>query len=346
MGNITINTDALKSAREWKRHKVQDGSNVYRILPPFGSVEVHNNYPYRKWSIAWLIDPKRGSRMPFATPLTDGEEDCPVKEYQDALREYIDNKKAMLKAEGMSDLDIKDALKPLHEVQWNVKVQHVYAYNACDKSGNVGLLEIKSTAHKSMKKKMMEYIEKYGQDPTSLGSDLKTDSGVWFNIKKEGIGKNTEYSVDFAKTQFKDADGDLTFKNDRTPLAEAVADGYKDQGYDLNAIYRRKSYDELKEVLAHNLALIAEDTPEAVLPGFEVGAAVSAPALAVKEEVIVKSKAPVNLNLSDSDDDDDDAPVAKSKPAPAVAAPVAAPVAAAPADMDDIKNFADSILGD
>jgi len=338
MGEILINQKSLKTAREWKRHKIQDGSNVYRILPPFGDVEVHDNYPYRKWSVAWLIDPKKGSRMPFATPLTDGDEACPVKEYQDALREYIEGRKAMLKAEGMTDLDIKDALKSLHEVQWNVKVQHMYAYNACDKSGNVGLLEIKSTAHKAMKKMMSEYITKYGQDPTSLGSDIKEDSGVWFNIKKDGVGKNTEYSVGFATISSKDNDGELVFKNDRTPLPNAVVEGYNQLGYDLNSVYRRKTYSELKDILAYNLSLIAEDCPEAVLPGFDEFTSVTEQEPTKEQrndEVITKSTRKFVLNL---DDDEDTGPstVDSNDDVRNVAS----------SDMDDIKNFADSILGD
>lgn len=336
MGKILINQNSLKTSREWKRHKVQDGSNVYRILPPFGDVEVHNNYPYRKWSVAWLVDPKRGSRMPFATPLTDGEENCPVKEYQEALKKFIEKKKAMLQAEGVSDLQIKDLLKTLHDVQWNIKVQHMYAYNACDKSGNVGLLEIKSTAHKAMKKKMSEYIEKYGQDPTSLNFNLKEDSGVWFNIKKDGIGKNTEYSVDFATTQSKGDDGDIVFKSDRTPLPEQVVEGYSDQGYDLNSIYRRKDYDELKEILAHNLELIAEDCPEALLPGF--GASQTNLTEEINDEQPTRAsttKRAVNLNLGD----DEDTVTTTSSTSSST-------VTVTTGDMDDIKNFADAILGD
>ncbi len=33
---IKLNMDALKSNKEWIRHKVKSGSNVFRILPPFG----------------------------------------------------------------------------------------------------------------------------------------------------------------------------------------------------------------------------------------------------------------------------------------------------------------------
>ena len=43
---IKINLDSLKTRREWRRHKVKDGHNVFRILPPFG--EKSNGFPYKK----------------------------------------------------------------------------------------------------------------------------------------------------------------------------------------------------------------------------------------------------------------------------------------------------------
>ena len=59
---IKINLDSLKSRREWKRHKVKDGHNVFRILPPFG--EASNGYPYRKWQIIWgLADLETGRKI-------------------------------------------------------------------------------------------------------------------------------------------------------------------------------------------------------------------------------------------------------------------------------------------
>ena len=43
MADIKVNTDALKPTRTWVRHKIKDGVNTYRILPPFG--EENNGYP-------------------------------------------------------------------------------------------------------------------------------------------------------------------------------------------------------------------------------------------------------------------------------------------------------------
>lgn len=363
MGRITINMDSLKSSRDWVRHKVNEGSNIFRILPPFGNLEQHNNYPYRRWSIAWLLDPKSNKRRPFATPLTDGET-CPVQEYCDALNTVIEDKKNQLKAEGYSDADIKVELEGLRSVQWNMRLQHVYAYNACDQAGTVGILELKSTAHKAMKKMMNQYIKEHGQDPTSLGCE-DDDSGVWFNISKEGKGKDTEYSVSFNQTRQK-MNGQLVKIDDRSSLPEHVISNYESLAYDLSSIYIRKNYDELKSILMFNLALIAQEIPEAAFEGYEIeGIDVKPGTSTLKkssnseaDEAPFSTKKPaskVTLNLGNDDDEDETPPVRKTatpvaKPA-AVAKPVAQPVkrAVAPVQVfedNELDALTAEILGD
>lgn len=355
MAKITINMDSLKSGRDWVRHKVNDGSNIYRILPPFGDPSVHNNYPYRRWSVSWLQDPKSGKRKPFATPLTEGEA-CPVQEYNDALNKHIEARIHTLKSEGYSDADLKVEMEGLRSVQWNMRLQHVYAYNACDQSGSVGLLELKSTGHKAMKKMMNQYIKDYGQDPTSLGSD-ETDSGVWFNIAKEGKGKDTEYSVAFHQTRQK-MNGQLVKIDDRTALPENVVANYESLAYDLNSIYTRKNYDDLKEILMFNIALLAEEVPEAAFGEYAVDGvesqAVVKKAPTVTEPVAKKGTAKVTLNLDDDDGDDTPAPARKAQPAPTAAKPaVVAQPAKKPAlaksfdsDDDELSALTAEILGD
>jgi hypothetical protein len=367
MGKITINMDSLKSSRDWVRHKVNDGANIFRILPPFGDPDQHNNYPYRRWSIAWLQDPKSGKRRPFATPMTDGET-CPVQEYCDALNTYIEDRKSQLKSEGYSDGDTKAELEGLRSVQWNMRLQHVYAYNACDQAGTVGILELKSTAHKAMKKMMNTYIKDYGQDPTSLGS-ADDDSGVWFNISKEGKGKDTEYSVAFHQTRQK-MNGQLVKIDDRTALPEHVVSNYESLAYDLGSIYLRKNYDELSSILLFNIALIAQEVPEATLGTYDIsnvdvktGATVLKKTSSTTEEEEVqaapvkKAAAPkVTLNLGDDDDSDDEptparksAPVAKAAPAPVRTAPAQQVKKSAPVqsyDDDELSALTAEILGD
>lgn len=365
MGRITINLDSLKSSRDWVRHKVNDGANIFRVLPPFGDPEVHNNYPYRKWSIVWLQDPKSGKRRPFATPMTDGEK-CPVQEYNDALNVYIEERKDQLKTEGYSDNDIKAELEGLRSVQWNMRLQHFYAYNACDQAGSVGILELKSTAHKAMKKAMNQYIKDYGQDPTSLNFE-EDDSGVWFNISKDGKGKETEYGVTCHQTRQK-MNGQIVKIDDRTALPEHVVSNYESLAYNLNSIYQRKTYDELYSMLLFNLALIAQEVPEAVLPGYDIsdvnvkaGTTILQETSEDEEETPVvkttkKSAAKVTLNVDDEDEDETPvrkAPTATVKTTPVVAKPAKiapltkkAPVKTQAFDDDELSALTSEILGD
>lgn len=356
MGKITINQDSLKTRRDWKRHQVNPGANVFRILPPFGEVEVHNNYPFRKWSTTWLVDPRNGKRRPFATPQTDGEKTDPVREYSETLKVFIEKTKAALKAKNLSDEQISKRMKGLNEIAWQVRVQHTYVYNACDKSGEVGLLELKSTAHKGLKKMMSQYIKEYGQDPTSLNSDLKDDSGVWFNITKEGEGKETTYGVTFNQTKKKTADGEVIKVDDRSPLSDNIVENFADLGYDLNSVYTRKTYEELKDILLYNLAILAKETPECVLEGYDISdidlsalegdqapAAEEAAAEEVEEAPVAKKANNVKIRLDDADDVDDDAPVAKKVSAPVAAAAGKKANGAVP---KDILAMADDILGE
>jgi hypothetical protein len=350
MAKITINMDSLKSGRDYVRHKINDGSNIYRILPPHGDTSVHNNYPYRRWSTVWLNDPKTNKPRPFATPLMDGK-DCPIKEYGDALTARIEQIKNKLTSEGYSDSEIKTELEGLRKIQWSLKVNYTYVYNACDQAGTVGILELKPTAHKSMKKMMNLFITENSQDPTTLGAS-SDEYGVWFNILKEGQKKDTEYSVAFHQTKEK-RDGRLVKIDDTSPLPDNVIENYDSLAYDLNAVYTRKTYADLKTLLLYNLSLVAQDVPEAILPGYEIEDANETVTKSVPVKTLPTLKsAPVTkvaLNLRDEDDEDDGIPFGGSTKRSAAPVPVSAPtrkVVAKFEDDDELNRLTNEILGD
>lgn len=260
---IKINLDSLKTRREWKRHKVKDGSNVYRILPPFG--EASNGYPYRKWQIIWgLQDPESGRARPFASSMTS-EKRCPVTEYVTELKKKAEVLKSQMAAAGVDEETQKNRLGTLNKLISDLNPKTVYIYNAADKSGDVGLLELKSTAQKKMKAEMSQYIQDYNQDPTSLNSE-DTDSGLWFNITRAGLGRDTEYDVKKMQIKTKNpTTGKISFEDDRSPLPDAVVENYNNLAYDLNSVYQVKTYDELAEVLAANMESLIELCPDADL---------------------------------------------------------------------------------
>lgn len=331
MANIKINLDSLKTRREWKRHKVKDGHNVFRILPPFG--EASNGYPYRKWQIIWgLIDPASGRPRPFASSMTS-EKKCPVSEYVQNLKKKAENLKSQLQAAGVSEEDQKTRLGALNKLISDLNPKTVYIYNAADRSGEVGLLEVKSTAQKKLKAEMAQYIQDYNQDPTSLNSE-DTDSGVWFDFIRSGMGRDTEYDVKKVAIKTKNpTTGKVTFEDDRSPLPDAVVENYDNLAYDLTAVYQVKSYDELAEILEANMESIIELCPDADLGASTVAVKTAAPAAKPAAAKPAGTK-PVTLKMDDVEEDEEET----------VSAPVRATTKASAAVDDDFLAEADALL--
>jgi hypothetical protein len=336
---IKLNLDSLKSRKEWKRHKVKDGHNIYRILPPFG--ENSNGYPYRKWQIIWgLTDPESGRSRPFASSMTS-EKRCPITEFVYSLKARAETMTAELKAAGTSEDETKARLKDLQDLISNMIPKTVYVYNATDKAGEVGLLELKSTAHKDMKTKMNEYINDYNQDPTSLNS-ADDDAGVWFDVirsNETGKFRDTKYEVKKVQTKVKGTNGAVSFVDDRSPLPDSIVENYENMAYDLSAIYQTKTYDELQAVLDANLPGIIELVPDADLsvePSLlPLTHALEKAAATPKSIPTAKPAGASKVALKLSDDDDNDATPVATKPS-TKSAPAAA--------VDDFMAEADAIL--
>ena len=365
MANIRLNTDSLRERKEWKRHKVNDGDNVFRILPPFG--EASNGYPYHRWVIAWLADPNTGRRRPYASPYSFGEKTCPVSEFCSLIEKKRDDIGAQisvsLKEKGLTEEQIKvklqEKLKIFNETLFALKPKAVFIYNACNKSGELGLLELKKTAHDAMKKQMMQYVKDYNQDPTSLNSE-PDDSGVWFNVKRTGRNKETEYSVEKRQVKIRDQQtGRTSWADDQEALSENIVENFNDIGYDLTSIYKRIAYDDLKEALLANLAEVYKDNPILMVPGFEIEGLEDEPIeeerdeepvkpAPVKQVAPVKQAAPVKKVTTKFEMDSDDIDDVEEAPAPktVVRQPVAAvkPQKQRSADNDAIFDYAEKLL--
>lgn len=299
MAKISINMESLKSQREFKRHKINPGTSVFRILPPFGTD--HKGYPFRKWMLVWgLVDPNSGRMRPFVSTLSNLNK-CPVFEYARDLQALAEE----MKVSGAS----KDEMKFINELIGRIRPKTSFFYNAVDLSGQVGVLEIKKTAHDKLKKLMNEYIRDYNQDPTSLNS-AEDDSGVWFEFSRTGEGFDTEYDVKKHQTKSK-INGQVAFVDNRAPLPESVSTNYEQLAYDIHSLYSTGTYEELEEILLANIK--AWNLPPKYLCGRNIGG-VSAIAVAASsgqaqqpasfhEKAPVKKPAPA-LNLSEEDDVD------------------------------------------
>lgn len=318
---IKLNLDSLKSRKEWKRHKVADGHNVYRVLPPFG--ENSNGYPYRKWQVIWgLVDPESGRARPYAD-TTIAEKRSPIVEFLNELKARAETMGAQLTAAGTNPDEVEDRLKGLNQLISDLSPRTSYIYNAANKAGEVGLLELKATAHKDMKTRMNEYIQDYNQDPTSLNS-ADDDSGVWFDVVRSnetGKFRDTKYEVKKVQTRVKGAGNTFSYVDDRSPLADSIVENYENLAYDLSAIYQQKTYDELKAILDANMPRLVELCPDADLSVEPTLAplahALEKAATAVTSTKSTTVKTGASKVTTRLDDEDDEAPTQKATKAPA-----------------------------
>lgn len=356
-GNMKVNMKAFEDRKEIKRHKINDGENTFRILPPHG--EESEGYPYRRWVIAWLADPETGRNRPYASPWSFGEKECPVGEYAKALQDKRENLEKKLGVKDLSKEEIKEKLKPITDILWKIKPKSSFFYNAINQAGEVGVLELKKSAHDDLKKAMKEYIADYNQDPTSLNSEAD-DSGVWFKIKKSGIGMNTEYSAEKSQIKVKDpTTGKMMYQDNQAELPASVVENYEDLASDLFKLYRQSSYDTLKAVLISNLSLLhssflkefGKNGADLIkIEGFEFESSSSddeeeepapakVPVKAKQVQAVAKRPMP---NLSDDEDEEEDVFVQpkKSQPAASFSKPKPKPTVA----DDDLFDMADDIL--
>lgn len=332
MANISINLDSLnpKSFKKTVRHKIKDGTSIFRFLPPLGSES--NGYPYCKWNVIWgLTDPNTGRERPFASPSTY-EGQCPVFDYLELLRQKVEAEKMVLMSKGMSEDKVKEKQEKINKFISQIRPKTVYCYNASDKSGTIGVVELKSTAHKDVLKVMNQYIKDYNQDPTSLNSAV-TDSGVWMKIVREGSGFDTKYSAAKNQAMIKDpATGVPSYQDDRSPLAQNISENYAELGYNLATLYQKNTYDELKDILIANLVKIADDMPEVLVSGFGLEEAQSG---TFSAPVAIKGSGAVNLKLGSADEVEDE-PSTPAKPV--------GKQAVGPSDSEDLLAMADKLF--
>lgn len=234
MANIGLNMDAYKDKKVIKRHKIADGENVYRILPP-NSPDL-NGVPFVYYASVWGLKTKSGKSIPYADPS------CFNEDRKSPIYDFFKENEAAIK----SLTESKDTPKPVKDFIENIKPKKSYMYNAVNKKGEVGLLEIKTTAHQALKKAFIKYIQDFAQDPTSLSS-TDEDSGVWFCFTREGTGRDTEYKVDVNMVKVKQ-NGRILMDFDRGPdaaLPQSVLDNWESQAYNLKEdCFIKKTYGE------------------------------------------------------------------------------------------------------
>lgn len=172
--------------------KIKDGDNIYRILPPLGSMAKEGKWN-RFISVEWGYRDLKGNNRPFQdvrvvnyrTGMVEVESAAHLKR-EEVSREYkqvVD----LYKSGKASQNDVAEAKKRTEQFNLDKK----YYLNAINLKGEIVLLKIGHKAKQGLDLEIKKLRDK-GVDPLSL------DNGRFFNINRTGTGLSTIYGVTVA----------------------------------------------------------------------------------------------------------------------------------------------------
>jgi hypothetical protein len=332
--SLSFNVGALEAKPSSDLETVQEGTNFYRLLPPYGTN--HKGFPWAFHAVHWGFNDSEGNQVPVRCSY-DKEKFCPV------CAAVWDAEKEM---EQFPKEDESEAKKDLENFINKYRADKAFYLNAVTADGMVKKLKLKpiyitgkrgggGKSEGQLIQKLKEAINNLKFDPIGL------DTGCWFKFTKTGKMLSTDYTVDFKRSNRKEGNR-IIEEIDVTPLNEQFAElyeaikaqlsGAKGPMFDVHTLYPIRSSVELKRYLAgepvpgrvrsSGVASLSLGQLEDVSAALAEAPAVTAPA-AVSEAVQVT--APV------------EAPVA---PVVAVAAPVEtkAPVQAPTSVLEKIAQ--------
>lgn len=219
-----------------KRFYLQNGSNMFRVLPPVKTLAEKNKIA-QYWSIIWLTDTQNRKR-PVSSVLRKqkGEilQDDPVLTRYEQMQAELN---AAMQS-GAPEVQIQ----VLKENIKRIMPKKFYAVNVLSASGELGVLELPYTSYQNFENRLRELYAQ-GIDAVGVGAD----KGIFFDFKrlKDERGK-TVYPVDVATKTTKDQSGNFVVTYIRSPLSEEEAASLASRAEDLTQLFTEYSYEAMQ----------------------------------------------------------------------------------------------------
>lgn len=197
MTDLSFDLDAILNrgkGRFKKSETLKQGTSHYRILP---SIFPTTRQISRFWAVHWLLGPNGKKLQAQCTKYLEGV--CPI------CNTHAETEEEIKRAKANGDDALLEKLKKAEE--HFRPSRHVY-YNALNSANEVVVLKLSSTVSKQLEVRLVEAARDKGFDAISL------TSGVWFEFKKNGIGRDS-VMVDYKR----DPKTDL---RDHTPIPDEI----------------------------------------------------------------------------------------------------------------------------
>jgi len=227
-----------------KRFKIDDGDNIYRILPPMGSLAKKGKWS-QYYSVVWGYANKEGKKRPFSdcrqinykTKMVDVESAAYLK-LQKLKSVLASLKEKQKNGENVSP----DLIKKSDEMIRNFNIENKHFINVINLKGEIGVLKIGAKAKKLLEEEIKKLTSR-SIDPLSL------DNGRFFNIFRSGRGNETVYQVTVHK-QIKMSE---TGEEMETPVVhkidQAIISRLDSEAFDLGSLYPKADEDQVKAIV-------------------------------------------------------------------------------------------------
>jgi hypothetical protein len=234
-------------------YKIGDGSNLYRILPPCGTLAAKGQWASRYESIHWGYKGSSGRMRVFRCPLETKNQgkgkpklvikacaECDLIAQRDA--DYKKRLKELTEGQGMGLEAAQERLKPLGDWLYAHNRDSKIYLNVMKESGEIGKLAVPFKSFEALKLAIAEVVKK-GIDP------IRVDQGVFFDFNRSGKGNQTLHRVSVVTEDFQQ-NGETFSRIKRAPLTEEVLKRMETEAYDLGDMFRTVTTDDVARLVA------------------------------------------------------------------------------------------------
>ena len=232
-----------------KYFNLKDGDNVYRVLPPFGSLASKGKY-IQYYSVVWGYKDSKGKTTPFndyrvvnyKTKMVEVESPAYLRAKK--LESTYDVVAKKSKEEGGKNPETQKILADLAEQKRQFNLENKYFLNVMNLQGEVGLLKIGAKAKEQLMN-LIKNLDSEGVDATSL------DNGRFFNFNRMGKNRDTQYTVSIYKEKIQTEQFGLIEKDKVSKITEAEAFRIAKEAFDLGTLYVTPTTEQLERIVTN-----------------------------------------------------------------------------------------------
>ncbi len=228
-----------------------EGSHIYRILPPFGLLAQAGRWSQYE-AVHWGFSLSNGKKRAFRciqrkNPRTRMVEiECPMCKKIAEQTKLRDSRKEKLLADGKTEAEANAVLQPLNDWLSTFNLQKGHYLNVLRQDQQIGKLFIKIKMKQALDLKLPKFMEKYKLDPIAV------DEGMWLDFTRNGMGRNdSTYDITPVEVEV-DINGRKLIDIKSAPLSPDVVKRMAKEAFELSTQYRDLTYDEVQMMVSSN----------------------------------------------------------------------------------------------